>query len=111
MLTEPHQLDHHDKPAFAALLAAASQSPDLRVNVGKKEVSVAGAILIWGATTPEGRSLVTSEKGFAAILTLSEIVRDLQAWRSEPFRNLLALHRTWSNELYDGLLGITGADA
>ena len=73
--------------------------------VSKKLIPIDGAILIWGATTPEGRTLVTARIGFAAVLTLGEIVKDLQSWESKPYYDLLAQRRQWSNELYDALLG------
>ena len=112
VLSEPQQLAHHTKPAFAVFLAAAARSPDVHAYVSKKLVPIDGAILIWGATTPEGRTLVTARIGFAAVLTLGEIVKDLQSWESKPYYDLLAQRRQWSNELYDALLGnVPRADA
>jgi hypothetical protein len=111
VLTESRQLDHHSKPAFAALLAAAARKPDLRAYIAKKEVQIDGAILVWGAATPMGRALVTAEKGFAEVLTLADMVSDLQAWRSELYQVLLDNRRTWSNELYDALSSASRADA
>lgn len=111
VLAESHQLGHHSKPAFAALLAAAAKQPELRAYVGKKEIVIDGAILVWGAATPSGRALVSAEKGFFAVLTLAEIIADLQAWRSENYRALLEHRRAWSNEMYDALLGASRTDA
>ncbi len=105
VLTEPEQLMHHAKPAFAAFLAAAAKSREVRAYVGKKLVPIDGAILVWGAATPEGRTLVTARHGFAAVLTLAEIVNDLQSWASKPYRELLTELRQWSDELYESLLG------
>jgi len=111
VLSESRQLDHHRKPAFAALLAAAAKQPELRAYVGKKEVPIDGAILVWGAASSAGRAVVSADKGFEAILTLAEVVADLQAWQSEPYRALLEHRRAWSNEMYDALLGTARADA
>jgi len=111
VLTSPQQLNHHSKPAFAALLAAASNGPSVRVYVARQEVSVDGAILIWGAATEEGRSLVMEQNGFASILTVAEIIRDLQDWQSKPYRDLLELRQQWSNDLYDTLLASPRTDA
>src|SRR5439155_19469328 len=97
VLTDSKQLDHHNKPAFAALLAAAAKQADQRAYVGRKQIAIDGAILIWGATTPEGRAAVVSERGFFEILTLAEIIADLRAWNSEPYRVLLEQRRSWSN--------------
>ena len=70
-----------------------------------------GAILIWGAATEEGRSLVMEQNGFASILTVAEIIRDLQDWQSKPYRDLLELRQQWSNDLYDTLLASPRTDA
>jgi hypothetical protein len=105
VLTEPRQLDHHNKPAFAAFQAAAVRSPEVRIYVDKKEISVDGGILIWGAATPEGRTQAMAQKGFSAVLTVQEIIDDLRTWKSAPFQSLLTLRRAWSNEMYDALLG------
>lgn len=111
VLAESRQLGHHSKPAFAALLAAATKQPQLRAYVAKKEIQIDGAILVWGAATPEGITLVCAEKGFSAVLTLAEIINDLQSWKSEAYRALLESRRAWSNQMYDALLGASHADA
>ena len=103
VLAGPKQLDHHSKAAFAALLAAAARHADQRAYVGRSEILIDGAILIWGASTPEGRAAVVSAKGFFEVLTLAEIIADLRTWNSEPYRALLKQRRSWSNELYDAL--------
>jgi hypothetical protein len=104
VLAETRQLDHHTKPAFAALLAAALKQPGLHAYVRRREVPIDGAILVWGAATDEGRAAVVRERGFFAVLTIGEIIADLQSWGSEPYRAFLAARRAWSNELYDALL-------
>ena len=104
VLTDPRQLDHHSKPAFAALLAAAGRHSTQRAYVDRKEIPIDGAVLVWGAATPEGRASVIKEKGFFEVLTIAEVIGDLQSWRSESYRALLAERRAWSNELYEALL-------
>jgi hypothetical protein len=104
VLTDIGQLKHHSKPAFAALLAAATRTPGLRAFVQRREVAVHGAILVWGAATAAGRTAVVNDKGFFAVLTIADMVADLQAWQSAPFRTLIEERRTWSNELCDALL-------
>ena len=111
VLAGPKQLDHHNKAAFAALLAVAAKDQDQRAYVGKKEVAIDGAILIWGAATSAGRVAVIGEKGFFEVLTLAEIIADLKHWQSEPYRVLLEHRRAWSSELYDALAPDGGADA
>ena len=76
VLTGTKQLDHHSKPAFAALLDAALKRPGLRAFVNKNEIAVDGAILIWGAATNEGREVVVDAKGFSAVLTIADMIAD-----------------------------------
>lgn len=103
VLTDCDQLTHHNKAAFAALLTAASGNAQQRTYVGKKEVQIDGAILIWGAATSDGRASVMAEKRFFDVLNRAEIIADLRNWKSERFRSLLDQRRSWSNELYDSL--------
>ncbi len=103
-LADPKQLEHHSKAAFVALLAAAANPSDQRAYVDKRETTIDGAILIWGAATPAGRVSVMEAKRFSEVLTLAEIIADLRAWGSKPYREFLEWRRAWSIELYDGLL-------
>lgn len=100
VLTDPDQLKHHTKPAFAALLVAAARDVNQRAYIARREIPIDGAILIWGASTPEGRAAVVNSKGFFDVLTLAEIISDLRAWNSEQYRTLLNERRSWTNELY-----------
>jgi hypothetical protein len=110
-LADSKQLNHHSKAAFGALLAAASRDPAQRAYIRKREVAIDGAILIWGAATPQGRAAVKREKGFFEILTLAEILADLRLWQSEPYRVLLDQRRNWSDELFVALAFNHGTDA
>jgi hypothetical protein len=110
ILTGPSQLEHHHKPAFAALLAVAGAGRGQRAQVGKVELQVDGAILIWGATTPEGRAAVIQKHSFADVLSLAEVVADLRAWRSAAYRELIESRRAWTNQLYDALLNGSATD-
>lgn len=104
VLNDVGQLAHHNKPAFAALLAAAARRPGLRAFVQKREVAVDGAILVWGAATAEGRLAVARDKGFFAVLTLEDMIADLRAWQSHRFQTLVEERRAWANELCDALV-------
>ncbi len=104
VLTDAKQLDHHSKPAFFAFLDAARRSQDQQTFVNGQEIQTHGAILIWGATTPDGRQAVIDAKGFFDILTVADMVGDLTLWSSEPYRQLVEQRRAWANEMFDGLL-------
>lgn len=104
VLSDIKQLVHHNKAAFFALLDAAAKSPGQQTFVGGKELAIDGAILIWGAATPEGKRAVIDTYGFSEILTMAEIIYDLRGWGYEPYRKLIEDRRSWSNELFDALL-------
>src|SRR5262249_18461062 len=82
------QLDHHKKPAFAALLRAAKGDGSQEVYLDGKKIEVHGAILIWGAATDEGKRAVVEEKGFHTVLTVADICRDLASWNHKGFQEL-----------------------
>jgi hypothetical protein len=104
VLSDVKQLAHHNKAAFFALLDAAARNPEQQVFIRRKEVRVDGAILIWGAATPEGRRAVVDEKGFHEVLTMAEIIDDLRTWGYEPYRALMEQRRSWTNEMFNTLL-------
>jgi hypothetical protein len=103
LLTDANQLDHHRKGAFRALLDAAIKSSQQQVFVSRKEIAIDGAILIWGAATPEGRQSVLDAKGFFEVLTMAHIIRDLIAWNHEAYKTLIEERKSWANELFQGL--------
>ena len=104
VLSDIKQLDHHQKPAFFALLDAAIKNPEQQAFLNGKEVPIDGAILIWGAATPEGRRAIIDAQGFFDILTMAEIIYDLRSWGHEPYQALMEQRRSWANEMFDALL-------
>jgi hypothetical protein len=106
-LTRPDQLKHHSKSAFAAFLSAASGDGEgaRDWNVGGKSVSVDGAILIWGAVTPEGRAAVIEETGLHDILGLDRIIADCAGWKPDAYCKLVSDRRRWCGELFEFLDG------
>ncbi len=104
VLSNTKQLDHHNKPAFFALLDAAAKSSDQQTFVNGKEFQIDGAILIWGAATSDGRRAVMDEKGFSDVLTIADITCDLRSWQCDSFRQLMEQKRVWTNEMFDAIL-------
>lgn len=106
-LTGPEQLKHHNKPAFAAFLAAASGSePGSRDwKIGSRQVTVDGAILIWGAVSPDGRKTVMEETGLADVIGLDRIVAQCAVWRPDAYCRLVNDRRRWCEELFGFLDG------
>ncbi len=108
-LDDVSQLDHHKKPAFGALLDAAANHREMQTRVNKRAIEISGAILIWGVVTDQGRKAVREKYGFADVLSIAEMIQQLQEWRSVEYRELIQRLRGWSNEMYDGLLGAEDA--
>ncbi|AXQ27894.1 hypothetical protein D0B54_04030 [Solimonas sp. K1W22B-7] len=104
ILSDAAQLSHHRKEAFRAFLEAAIQPSAQQIFVRGKAQQINGAILIWGAATPEGRKSAIETYGFHDVLTISEIVHDLRSWNHDAYEHFLEQRRSWSNELFDGLL-------
>ena len=106
-LTNPEQMKHHTKPAFAAFLAAANGSaPGARDwKIGSQRVTVDGAILVWGAVTQEGRVAVMEETGLHDVIGLDRIIAECAEWKPEAYCRLVSARRRWCEELFAFLDG------
>lgn len=106
-LTGPEQLKHHNKPAFAAFLAAAKNDvPGARDwKIGNEHVTVDGAILIWGAVSSAGRAAVVSQTGLDDVLGLDRLVAECAEWRPEAYCRLVTDRARWCEELFGFLDG------
>lgn len=102
-LSDVDQLHHHAGEAFVRFLALARDPEAIHVRVGGKPVPVNGAILIWGATAPEGCVAVTAACGFSDVLSVENMLSDLARWRPEDWNSLVDRHRGWTTELFDML--------
>jgi len=54
--------------------------------------------------TPEGRAWAMEAYGFADVLSLEDMLRDLRAWQDPAWRLRMGQLREWSDGLFDGLL-------
>lgn len=106
-LTGPDQLSHHNKPAFAAFLAAASgrEAGSREWKVGAQRLTVDGAILIWGAVTPGGRSAVMEATGLDDVIGLDRVIAECAEWRPDAYCRLVSDRRRWCEELFTFLDG------
>lgn len=103
-LTDAQQVAHHTQMRAFAWLLDAARDPAARVaKVAAKPVSVAGAILIWGAATPEGCAAVKATYGFADVLSLEDMLGDLRTWEDEAWTARLATLESWSCSLFRAL--------
>ena len=103
-LTSSSQLDHHKGEAFQKFRDIAKHAHKYIVTVGGKDISVAGAVLVWGSVTTEGRLAVIRENGFADILSLEDIIVDLLNWGNEDYCRLIKDRATWCQYLFDKLV-------
>jgi hypothetical protein len=88
-LARAGQLDRLTEPAFANFLALAHDPSAYRVSVAGRPVETDGAILVWGAAAPEGRSAAAA-RGVAEVLTVEEMVSDHERL---AVRRMAALYR------------------
>jgi hypothetical protein len=103
-LTTVDQIEHHVRgAAFQKLLRLGGNPRSLRVTIGGAEQSVAGAILVWGIVTPEGRSAAMTHHGFADVLSVEDMLRDLGEWRPQLWADWVATRRRWTDELFEWL--------
>lgn len=102
-LVEPGQVVHHKSAAFVKFLRLARDPGALEVRIGGRPTQVDGAVLVWGALTSEGREAVMAEYGLADVLSVEDMVRDLNRWRPAEWQERVADLRGWSGELFDAL--------
>lgn len=103
-LTNASLITHHaSKRAFQWFLDVARHPTSHPVQVNAKPVEVAGAILVWGAMDPAGKAEAIREYGFADVLSIEDMLRDLRAWDAPEWRAKADQYRRWSNELFDAL--------
>lgn len=102
-LTDASQIAHHKLRAFNWFRDVALDPASHAVQVMAKPITVHGAILVWGATTPEGKAAAIATYGFADVLSIEDMLRDLRAWATPAWIARVEQLRGWSNELFDAL--------
>jgi hypothetical protein len=103
VLESPEQLAHHTKAAFRSFLRAAKEPGAATVNVRRRAVPIDGAILVWGAATPEGCTIVGEHHGFADVLTVESMIAYLTASNDARYLAMLGARRKWLDEMFSGL--------
>ncbi len=100
-LVEPRQLDHHVGAAFLRFLEVAREGHGLTVKVGAKPVRTDGAVLVWGATTPEGVLSVKLATGVVDVLSIETMIEELHQWEDAGWRSRAEQLRAWCDALFD----------
>jgi hypothetical protein len=104
-LSDPAQLSHHRNPAFQKFLSLAKEPGASSVTVSGKPMVVDGAVLVWGATTPAGCEAVKSLFGFVDVLSVEEMLSDLDRWRPVAWSARIQEIGSWCAELVRFLAG------
>lgn len=103
-LTGAWQLEHHRNTAFLKFLHLAKHPGSYKIKVRGHEVGVEGAVLIWGAITPEGRQAVMEKYGVTDVLSVERIINDLCIWKPAGWTDMVSKLRQWSNQLFDSIM-------
>ena len=86
ILKDHSQLERHAAGrAFKMFLDLASAPEAFRVMVKGRPLPVAGAVLVWGATTPQGRDDVLSHASVTDVLSVEEAISKLTATRNPEY--------------------------
>lgn len=96
--------------AFERFLALAAEPTAFEVQVSNEGHTVPipsprGAILVWSATTPEGREATMAHYGLADVLSVEAMLNDLRTWACPSWREYVEKLRGWSMSLFDFLDG------
>jgi hypothetical protein len=68
-----------------------------------RPLAIDGAILVWGAVTPVGRSAAMAEYGFADVLGLEDMLSDLIAWQDPAWSARVEELASWASGLFEAL--------
>ncbi|AEM79341.1 hypothetical protein [Thermoanaerobacter wiegelii] len=103
-LREPWQLEHHrSQKAFCKFLELAKNPEAYEVRVGGSQIRVDGAVLIWGVVLPEGRRTVIEKYGFAEVLAVEDMIKDLRQWKPGEWIQRIEQIQGWVNQLLEAL--------
>lgn len=104
-LERDSQIDHHKSTAFRRFVELSRDPGRFTVKVDGRETRVGGTILVWGATTPEGRASAMARFGFADVLSLEDMLQDLRTWDHQTqWPDHVKDLQDWSNELFKVLV-------
>ena len=111
-LSAPDQIEHHrGSAAFSKFLRLARDPSASGVRVAGRELTVDGAILVWGATSEDGRGGAMEHYGFAEVLSLEDMIVQLKRWSPpewEEHVSALRLGATNSSTIWPDALRYAG---
>jgi hypothetical protein len=108
VLTSVAQVNRHiyeKKEAFLRFIDCAKNPQRYVIHVGGKLVETAGSVLVWGSVSEQGRQAVMADYGFAGVLSVEEIIRDLLQKNNHEYKVFVEQRRKWCDELFSALFG------
>jgi hypothetical protein len=78
----------------------AKQREGFVVKVDQQAVQYDGLILIWSRAEPEVIASVKQIYGLYEVLTLENIINDLNKWSSPKYKDFLDERATWCSHLF-----------
>lgn len=104
-LRSPDQVRHHEGgQAFRKFMEVAHEPNAIPVTVGGQATEISGAVLVWGAATPEGADAVRKAYGLYEVLTVEGMLPALRANPPAEWSEQIKLLRIWSWDLFEFLL-------
>jgi hypothetical protein len=104
ILKDHSQLERHAAGrAFKMFLELASTPEAFRIMAKGRPLPVAGAVMIWGATTPQGRDDVLSHTSVTDDLSVEEEISKLTTTRNAEYLAFVEEQRRWCGGLFDYL--------
>lgn len=103
VLNSVDQVQRHvndGKEAFKRFLETACDPHAYTVSVAGRAVEPAGAILVWGSITNEGKKAVIDHFGFFDVLSVESVINELLRTNNQDFQSFVTQRRIWCDELF-----------
>lgn len=93
--------------AFEVFLDFAQDHGRYDVEVQAKPTPVNGAVLVWAAVEPDGRTAAMSRFGFRDVVAIEDVIRDLTTWRTPAWSGYIDRLRAYTGNLFEYLSPIS----
>lgn len=106
-LDTSNHLEHHKKNSrtFRAILDMARETNKYTVTCNGLETEVDGTGLIWGRVSDKGLRETRADYKFHVILSIEDMIQQLNAWQNKEYIALLRELKEWTNDMFNGLSG------